>query len=135
MGTKLTFACRIRCVLSHTLSIGRLAAPVAHDAGGSALGSASGEKLTPENVCNNRTRNTDTSLYANCRNASVSVHQGHWCSKWAHLLSEAYSRSSVKGEEYEWVWQKVLLQPVIEESVGVEHEGCKIPRVLEGSSQ
>lgn len=33
-GIKLTFAYRVRWALSHTLSIGRLASPVAQEAGG-----------------------------------------------------------------------------------------------------
>ena len=77
MEAKLTFACRMRCVLSHTLSTGRLAAPVAQNAGGNELGSASGAKLTLENVCNNRMRNVDTSLYANCRDALASLKHDH----------------------------------------------------------
>jgi hypothetical protein len=65
MKIALTFAYNVRWVLSHTFSTGRLASPVAQDAGGDEFGSASGAKLMPENACSNRMRNKDTSLYAN----------------------------------------------------------------------
>ena len=98
----------MRCVLSHTLSTGRLAVPVAQDAGGNELGSASGAKLTLENVCNSRIRNMDTSLYANYRSALAPTHRGHlWTWEWTHLLSKTYPRPSIEGEEDKWVWQKV----------------------------
>ena len=47
-------------------------------------------------------------------------------SKGAYLLSEAHSRSSVKGEEYKWIRQEILPQSVIEEPVRVEYEGCEM---------
>jgi len=63
----------------------------------------------PENVCNNRMRNRDTSLYANYQVVLGSArHEDRSTLRWAYLLSETYPRSSIKGEEYKWIRQEIL---------------------------
>ena len=40
-----------------------------------------------------------------------------------YLLAQTDSRTRIEGQEYEWIWSQILLQPVIEESVRVEFKG------------
>ena len=54
----------------------------------------------------------------------------HPCHKGTtHLLAKANPRSRVKREEDEWVWNKVLFNPLIQETVGVEFQGCPVDKV------
>jgi len=41
----------------------------------------------------------------------------------SYLLSEANARSGVEGEEYEGVWDQVLVQALVQKTVWVEFEG------------
>ena len=62
-----------------------------------------------ENVCNNRMRNRDSSLYASYRVALGSArHEDRSTSREAYLLPETYPRSSIEGEEYKWIRQEIL---------------------------
>jgi len=63
----------------------------------------------PENICNNRMRNRDTSLYANCKIVLGSARRDDWsASRGVYLLSETYPRSSIEGEKYKRIRQEIL---------------------------
>lgn len=40
-----------------------------------------------------------------------------------YLLSEADARTCIEGQENEWVWGQVLVEPLIEEPIWVELHG------------